>query len=297
MKHTLLALTLTASSAFAQQPAPPTVTPAVQVDPRFAAWLGCWRLDDDLAGTGARMCITPEKGGVRLQTVVGTQRGIDEVVIPDNVAHAIIDSDCKGTERAEWSKDGARLFRATEVACGKEAPRTINGVAFMAPGPSWLSVQYVTGTAANPAVRVQRYRRAANQQLADGTKAPQPPAELLARVASGTKWDVADVIEASSKVPAEALQASLAELHQPFDVNKKTLVALDEGGVHEAVIDRGLQALAVAERAHGQRGRSQPQKVQQAHGAVQGQNRKYRCAIGNSLAGSQVSSWPSARTS
>jgi len=237
MKHTLLALTLTASSAFAQQPAPPTVTPAVQVDPRFAAWLGCWRLDDDLAGTGARMCITPEKGGVRLQTVVGTQRGIDEVVIPDNVAHAIIDSDCKGTERAEWSKDGARLFRATEVACGKEAPRTINGVAFMAPGPSWLSVQYVTGTAANPAVRVQRYRRAANQQLADGTKAPQPPAELLARVASGTKWDVADVIEASSKVPAEALQASLAELHQPFDVNKKTLVALDEGGVHEAVID------------------------------------------------------------
>src|SRR5829696_10533694 len=122
MKNTLLALTLTASSAFAQSPAPPASTP--QVDSRFASWIGCWRLDDDLAGTGARMCITPEQRGVRMQTIVGTQRGIDEVVIPDAVAHPIADSECKGTELAEWSQDGARLFRTTDVTCGKEAPRT-----------------------------------------------------------------------------------------------------------------------------------------------------------------------------
>src|SRR5688572_26033944 len=103
MKNTILALTLlTAGSAFAQPPAPP---PAAQVDARFAAWIGCWRLDDDLAGTGARMCITPEKRGGRMQTVVGTQRGIDEIVIGDAVAHPIADAECKGTELAEWSAD------------------------------------------------------------------------------------------------------------------------------------------------------------------------------------------------
>src|SRR5215210_3065335 len=124
MKHTFLALTLTASSAFAQQPAAPAAS-TPQLDARFAAWIGCWRLDEDLAGTGARMCITPEKNGVRMQTVVGTTRGIDELVIPDAAAHAITDPECQGTERAEWSTDGARVFRATDVTCGNEPGRTI----------------------------------------------------------------------------------------------------------------------------------------------------------------------------
>ena len=236
MKHTLLALMLTASSAFAQSPAPPAS--ASQVDARFAAWIGCWRLDDDLAGTGARMCIAPEKGGVRMQTVVGTQRGIDELVIADAVAHPIADADCKGTELAEWSADGTRMFRTTNVTCGKDAPRTIKSVAFMAPGPSWINVQHVSGGAAATAVRVQRYRRAANQQLADGSKAPQPEAGLTLRTSpETTKWDIEDVVEASSKVPAEVVQAALTEVHHGFDMNKKTLVLLDDGGVDKAVID------------------------------------------------------------
>ncbi len=236
MKNTLLALTLTASSAFAQQPAPPAA--AGQVDARFEAWIGCWRLDDDLAGTGARMCITPDKGGVRMQTVVGTQRGIDEVVIGDAVAHPIADAECKGTELAEWSADGARLFRTTSVTCGKEAPRTIKSVAFMAPGPSWINVQHVSGAAADTAVRVQRYRRAFNQQLPDGSKAPQPEAGLTLRTSpETTRWSIEDVIEASGKVPAEVVQAALTEVRQGFDLNKRTLVMLDDGGVDKGVID------------------------------------------------------------
>lgn len=236
MKNIFLALTLTATSAFAQPPAAPAAT--AQVDARFAAWIGCWRLDDDLAGTGARMCITPETGGVRMQTIAGTQRGIDELVIPDAAAHPITDADCKGTELAEWSKDGARIFRTTNVTCGNEAPRTIKSVAYMAPGPAWINVQMVSGTAANTAVRVQRYRRAANQQLADGSKAPQPDARLALRTSpDATTWSVEDVIEASGKLPAEVVQAALAEVHHGFPLNKKTLVALADGGVNEQVID------------------------------------------------------------
>jgi hypothetical protein len=40
------------------------------------------------------------------------------------------------------------------------------------------------------------------------------------------------VIEASGQTAdRRRFKASLAELHQPFEMNKKTLVALDEGGV------------------------------------------------------------------
>jgi hypothetical protein len=233
MKHTLLALTLTATSAFAQQP-PAPVAPATQVDARFAAWLGCWRLEDDLTGTGARMCITPEKNGVRLQTVVGTNRGIDEIVIPDGIAHPINDTECDGTEKAEWSKDGLRVFRSTNVTCGKETPRIIKSVAFFAPGATLINVQEISGASATTNVRVQRYRRAANQQLADGSTAPR--ATTIAAPAS-TSWDVEDVIEATGKIPTEALQAALSEVHQGFPLNKKTLLALNEAGVHTQVID------------------------------------------------------------
>jgi hypothetical protein len=236
MKNIFLALTLTAGSAFAQPAPPPAAT--AQVDARFSAWLGCWRLEDDLAGTGARMCITPEPNGVRLQTIAGTNRGIDELVVPDGVAHPISDAECQGTEQAEWSKDGVRVFRSTNVTCGKETPRIIKSVAFLAPGPSWISVQQINGASATTNVRVQRYRRASNQKLADGSIAPQAPRGSADRAtAAATAWDVDDVIEASGKIPTEALQAALSELHTGFAMNKKTLLALDQAGVHDQVID------------------------------------------------------------
>src|SRR6476620_2850422 len=103
MKKLLIALTLTATTAFAQQPAPATTTTGTaKMDASFNPWLGCWRLEDDLSGTGARMCITPEKGGVRMQTLVDRQKGIDELVIADGAEHQIDDSSCKGTERSEF---------------------------------------------------------------------------------------------------------------------------------------------------------------------------------------------------
>jgi hypothetical protein len=108
----------------------------------------------------------------------------------------------------------------------------------MAPGPSWITVQHVSGAAANTSVRVQKYRRAANQQLADGSVAPQPDSALLSRTEpSKTTWSIEDVIEASLNLPVEAMQAVLTEVHHPFELNRKTLVALDDAGVSEPVID------------------------------------------------------------
>ena len=87
-------------------------------------------------------------------------------------------------------------------------------------------------------MRVQRYRHATNQQLADGSKAPQPdPGAMLRSDPNAITWSVEDVIEASGKMPAEVVQAALAEVHQPFGLNKRELVALADGGVNSQVID------------------------------------------------------------
>ena len=166
-------------------------------------WLGCWRLEDDLAGTGARLCVSPEKSGVRLQTLAGKVQGADEVIIPDGAARPIADSECQGTERSEWSSDGQRVFRSIDVTCKDEAPRAVKGVMFLASTGTLVNVQHVSGAGTASGVRVQRYRRAQNQTLADGSKAPQP--KLAGRPVDAT-WSIEDVIEASGKLPAEAPQ-------------------------------------------------------------------------------------------
>lgn len=239
MKTTLtLAFSLATGLAFAQPPAPPVPTATTQVDARFANWLGCWRLEDDLAGTGARLCITPDTPGVRLQTVIASVQGGDERLQTDGVTRPITDKECTGTERAEWSRDGQRVFRHTEVTCGTDVPRKVSSIAFLNPGPSWINVQLVEG-GGDRAVRVQRYRRAINQTLADGTPVMQVVVGGTARTPTtdDVLWNVADVIEASAKVPAEAVQAAVAEAKGRFDLNKKSLVALADAGVSETVID------------------------------------------------------------
>src|SRR5688500_16729742 len=239
MKKSVVVLTFAAvtcvAGALAAAEAQTTAPAAAQkMDARFNGWLGCWRLEDDISGTGARMCITPDGAGVRLQTLVGKTRGIDELVIADGTARPIVDSECKGTERAEWSNDGQRVFRTTDVTCNNEAPRTIKGVAFLAPGPMWINVQHISGESATANVRAQRYRRAANQTLSDGSKAAQPTAAVSV---GDTRWSIEDVIEASNKLPADALQAALTDVRQKFNISRKTLLTLNDAGVPDSVID------------------------------------------------------------
>lgn len=240
MMNITLLLTIAMAAGTAQTQAAATTTATIaQTDTRFAHWLGCWRLEDDLVGTGARLCITPEQpGGVKLQTFLVTRLGIDEVIVPDGTTRAIIDPDCKGTERSEWSSDGLRVFRYTDVTCGAEPPRKVSSISFLAGGPAWINVQYVEGGPSR-SVRVQRYRRAADQKLADGSRAPVPSARMVADAPkpNGQDWDVADVIEATSKVPADAVQAAISEGRGPFDLNKKSLVAMADAHVAEPVVD------------------------------------------------------------
>jgi len=219
-------------------PATPAAGTA-QTDARFAHWLGCWRLEDDLVGTGARVCITPDdKQGVKLQTLLGTERGLDEVILPDGVARPIADPECKGTERSEWSSDGLRVFRVTDVSCGTDPARKVSGVTFLTKGPAWVTVQLVEG-GPTKSVRVQRYRRSLDQKLADGSRAPMPSARMLMEAprATGTDWNVTDVIEASAKLPADAVQAAISEDSGSYDLNRRNLLAMDDAGVPEPVID------------------------------------------------------------
>lgn len=251
----VLGLTLTAASVAAAPPQAPQRAGGPLVDARWAQWLGCWRLQDDPLGTGLRLCVVPDDAtrglpgpagrhdtdaaadpaaGVRWEMIAGAQRGMAEAVLPDGQPHPVRDADCRGTQRAEWSANGRRLYRTVEVTCANETPRKVSTAALLTPGPVLVVVQVAEGGATR-SVRVQRYRRAADQMLPDGTRAPQPAS--AAPPIAGGPWTTDEIVEASRKLPAEGVQAILTETRGPFTLNRKSLLALSNAGVPESVID------------------------------------------------------------
>jgi hypothetical protein len=237
----LLAFTLAASVTHAQQTSPQAGTqpkpaaPTWEIDVRWAPWLGCWRSEDDLTGTGLRLCITPESvAGVKMLTLVDEDLRMTETVIPDKVTRPIADKECRGTSRSEWSRSNQRLFRFTEVTCGPESPRKLSGVSFLLEGPILVDVQFADLTE-NKSVRVRRFHQSGNQKLPDGSFAPRSAGVRGSAV--GAPWTVDDVIEANSKIPSDAVQAAISEAGAGFRLDKRALLAMEKAEVPGNVID------------------------------------------------------------
>jgi len=213
-------------------------------DARWAPWLGCWQLIDEnqrdagfnpgegLGAPSARrsqsvsVCVTraSEPAGITLQTLASNQPALEQTILADGAVHPVNDADCRGTQRAEWSRAGVRLFSSAEVVCGDQQPRTISGLDLIAGSGVWVDVQ-VVGIPGRETVRVRRYRRAPDQRSA-------PVAFQF-----GTPLTLDDVKEASAKVSPRAVEAALVATSARFDLNRRRLVDLADAHVPGTVID------------------------------------------------------------
>lgn len=218
---------------------------AQTTDPRWEPWLGCWTLavdnlrqreaPEDVAGRTARrptaidgaprVCVSRTPAGARLETTVGPQSAIDQTIVADGATHPMTDDECSGTQRAEWSKSGLRLYSSAEIRCkGDDGPRRVSGLSLIAPNGDWLDIQTVT-IGERETVRVKRYYRAA-----DSPRAERPD------VAS-SRLTLDEVKDASGKVSPAALEAALVETNAGFNLSGKSVRDLASAGVSEGVID------------------------------------------------------------
>jgi hypothetical protein len=225
--------------------APPAQGQQQSADARWTPWLGCWQLVDEnqraanpdpteLAGapaarpslSGVSICVTPasEPAAISLKTLVSNQPALEQTIVADGAGHPIADADCRGTQRAEWSRTSTMLFANAELVCGNQTPRKVSGLAVMAGNGIWVDVQVVE-ISGRESIRVRRYRRAPDQRAA----------AIASRF--GAPLTIDDVKEASGKVSPSAVEAALIATNARFDLNSRRLISLDDAGVPDSVID------------------------------------------------------------
>jgi len=218
-------------------------------DARWAPWLGCWHLVQDDRGSFASaatnpddvlVCVLPASGngGVGMTTYVGGQSVLQQTIVADGASHPVSEPECSGSQRSEWSRTGQRLLTRADITCVGQPARTVSAIALMAAGPTWVDIQAV-GTDQDAQVRVRRYQR--TDSLPQGVVLPAylqgRAVAASARLAGPTLMTLEEVIDASGKVAAPAVEAALFETGSRFDLNGRTLKELDAAGVPDGVVD------------------------------------------------------------
>jgi hypothetical protein len=211
---------------------------------RWQAWLGCWTAaaPDALVPSAAPLvCITPTSNAdvVDVATIQDGKVLATKHIDASGTEQPMDVKDCIGTQRADWSADGRRVYLKATATCAG-TPRTTTGILAMSPTGEWLDVQGIAaGEGEN--VRVARYRDAglpstlpANIAAAlEGRSASVQGARVAAGAGIGTKA----VIEASKAAMPSVVEAWLLERGQTFTLDANTLVQLADAGVPARVTD------------------------------------------------------------
>ena len=253
-------LTMSTLAGFAQSPPKAGTRVEAPLDPRWVPWLGCWQLSEEQFEVGApaldkgtstlvgqtHVCVTPAAGGpgVDLTAVAGGDVLVARTLAADGTRQEVRNPGCVGWEESEWATDGHRLFTRAELRCGEQPTRTVDGVSLMTSATTWVDIQVVdTGTHAQLEVRRYTPVPAAEQRAL-----PLTPAKIRqARGESAAALTLDDVMEASRKTATQVVEALLVETEPQLALNSAALIALDDAGIDEGVIDL-LVALSYPER-------------------------------------------------
>jgi hypothetical protein len=141
---------------------------------------------------------------------------------------------CRGSETANWSADGARLYLHARYSCPGGLEQTSSGMLALSEGEELIDIQQTTRGNAK-AVRVSRYLRVAvspslPREVATALEGTDLPLSL-ARGAASAPLTVAAIADASRSLEPEVVEALLVERGGYAPVDAKQLAALADAGV------------------------------------------------------------------
>ncbi|HET7632267.1 MAG TPA: hypothetical protein VFK16_08140 [Gemmatimonadaceae bacterium] len=243
LRFSLSSLAIAVGAIALAAPAPRLAAQQATTGFGWAAFTGCW--SPVRAPDGAEvstLCVVPAgtASAVDLTTVASGQVISRERVDATGLAvNGTLDG-CKGWSRAEWSRDGQRVYLHGEYTCQGGQRQVSSSLLGLTSGGQLMNVQgLVAGT--NKGVRVAEYRRVAvpdslpsDMRAALGTRTMAMDA---AGVAASAPITTKAVIEASTRLDPLVVEAWLANHGGVLPVDARDLVAMADAGVPGDVTD------------------------------------------------------------
>lgn len=264
-----LAVSLPAPAAAQSAMVAGEVPQAELLEPRWLPWLGCWELTADVVDnrqiedTGRRVvCVAPRLDGlgVNLTTHMDSQVIAQNTVVADGQERVLPETDCSGTQTANWSADGHRLYSSVTAACANQIERSLVGLSMLVEGNVWIELQSVSlDGGEHRELLVRQYKRVADTETLELGFTPLEPGlatrAATARAGASGPLDVDDVLEAAEQAPVEIVEAAILESNSLFALDSGALIRLADAGVEERIIDL-MVAISYPEQFIVDRGRS-----------------------------------------
>jgi len=224
---------------------PATLAAQQTFDSRWLPWLGCWQVGEGTGQDNLLLCVRPsaDQRGVEVATISSGEIAATRRLIADGQPHELSVANCAGSQFAQFSSDGYRVYLWSTLTCEQGRKRTASAIMAMGSRTQWLDVQAL-GMNGERMPRVLRYRPAAESQWPAEFRFGAQRAEAVAdaRLLAASRVSLTDVEEAATHVDHEALAAFVIERGHRFDLSAARLAALDDAGIPEDVIDAVVAA-------------------------------------------------------
>jgi hypothetical protein len=216
------------------------------LEPRWDAFIGCWRPSRGPANSDMQLCIVPSADGkgVTRVTFSGTTEVLSETVVADGTTRTLPEKECSGTQMSRWAASGARLLMSSTLTCPGKPPVVTTGMSAQLSSDQWLDIQTIQTPARGEQTRVQRFWR--SDSTPPASVADALAAHPLARIKMQAP-SISDVIDASTVVGPSVVEAWLSEGAIAMPVARTELLRLSNAHVDARVIDL-MVAMAYPEK-------------------------------------------------
>jgi hypothetical protein len=213
------------------------------LDTRWLPWIGSWRLVSNTintVGSALReeylLTIRPDDKGKFITMESSRDKTVmfEEKIEADGLRHPLNKDGCKGWYSYSWSETGKRLLFNGESSCADDLSQKISGISIIDTVGDWVDIKLLK-SGKERAITIRRYRNVENDFVTPILIIPSKPS--VARISAGTNFSLDEIIELSSKVEPEVLEAALVEMGRPFPVNSKLLVRLSDAKVPSQIVD------------------------------------------------------------
>lgn len=228
----LLCVPVTASLAW-------TATQEVpeESDSRWEAFLGCWAplaAGPTTTGPSQRvLCFRPlDDISVMKSTVIDGEVHDEQAISTDGTTRPVSRDGCAGAETATWSDDGRRVYVRSTLRCGdRPGQREVASVLALVGAGTLVEIQSDGGERYD----VYRTLEAADYPASMGEL--RDFADEPTRLYGAAPLSLDAIVEAAGVLSAPVVNAMTFHLPTRLHIDADALIALDEAGVDDDVID------------------------------------------------------------